>query len=422
MRKFFVVLSVLFAGFQLGAQTTLSAGDVVFLGYNAIGSNAGAPNYLSMVVRKPIDAGTTIYLTNQIWNSSTSSFNTPVSGGKQGTIKLVFDEAVSIGQIVEVLFSTASNYLKSTVGTVSYTAGSSFDFDPNSSYDEVYVYQYSSGYVFLSGIAWSNNAPTSGLPPGILYSGTSQNAFHNGTNGNNLKCGVWTPATPTSTISFNAALSDSFYRLSNWQFVSSNSITPSGYCPCNPDSVHANITSNLYSIVESNIVFDKYRYTTTGHWQQFNGTSWVALPGGPDWATNTRSREVTLYKSVDLGTVFGSTLFEVADLNIADSGSFSGVKLTVEPGNHLKIHYGLDFVDGNGGSKPSIHLKSASSSGQTYYATLAPTSAMLDDTDGDFIYDLVVTKPGWHHFQSPISSTIGDVSIPSGSFSFVAGR
>jgi hypothetical protein len=419
MRKFFVVLCVLFAGFHLGAQTTLSAGDVVFLGYNAIGSNAGAPNYLSMLVRKPIDAGTTIYLTNQNWNSTNSSFNTPISGGKQGTIKLVFDEAVSIGQIVEILFSTASTYLKSTAGTASYNAGSSFDFDPNSNYDEVYVYQYASGYTFLSGIAWSNTAPSSGLPPGIVYSGSSQNAFHNGTNGNNLKCGVWTPTSPSSTISFNAALSDSFYKLADWEFVSSNTLS-NGYCPCNPDSVGTGIT-NLYAVVESQIVFDKYLYNGLGVWKQHNGTAWVPLVGGPDWSTNTRVKEVTVRKTLTLGSAGGSTVFESARLNIEDTVGNDGVEVIVESGNHMKIHYALSFEDGNAGSKPGIHLKSSVSGSQTYYATLAPTSALLDDADGVFTYDLVVTKPGWHHFQSPISSTFNDIAVPSGSFSFVAG-
>ena len=426
MKKFWIFCALVFAGFSGYGQTTLAAGDVVFLGYNAIGSTQGAPNYVSILVRKPIEVGTTIYLTNQIWNGT--AFNSPVSGGKQGTIQLVFNEPASIGQIIEIIFSTASSSLSSTVGTATYTAGSSFDFDPNSSYDELYIYQYNSGYTFLTGMAWSNNAPSSGIPSGITYSGTGQNAFYNGTNGNNLKCGVWTPTSSSSSIAFNASLASSFYNNAQWAFVTTNTITTNGYCPCNPDSSHADITNNLYALIESNILFDKYLYNKLGVWKQWNGTNWAPLSGGPDWGANTRIKEVIFHKSLSLGnsTTFAQSTFEVARLTIEDTAGYEdGVTLTIQPGSALKIHYGLSFVD-NGGTKPSIRLKSAHAAGQTYYATLDPTSATLDDPDGEFIYDLHVQYPGWHHFQSPISTTFANVSATAispatSTFTFTAG-
>ena len=425
MKKFWIFCALVFAGFSGYGQTTLAAGDVVFLGYNAIGSTQGAPNFVSILVRKPIEVGTTIYLTNQIWN--VTAFDPPVSGGKQGTIQLVFNEPASIGQIIEIIFSTASSSLSSTVGTATYTAGSSFDFDPNSSYDELYIYQYNSGYTFLTGMAWSNNAPSSGIPSGITYSGTGQNAFYNGTNGNNLKCGVWTPTSSSSSIAFNASLASSFYNNAQWAFVSTNTIT-NGYCPCNPDSSHADITNNLYAIIKSNILFDKYLYNKTGVWKQWNGTNWAPLSGGPDWGANTRIKEVIFHKSLSLGdnTTFAQSTFEVARLTIEDTAGYEdGVTLTIQPGSALKIHYGLSFVD-NGGTKPSIRLKSAHAAGQTYYATLDPTSATLEDPDGEFIYDLHVQYPGWHHFQSPISTTFANVSATAispatSTFTFTAG-
>jgi hypothetical protein len=51
---------------------------------------------------------------------------------------------------------------------------------------------------------------------------------------------------------------------------------------------------------------------------------------------------------------------------------------------------------------------------------LDPTSATLDDPDGEFIYDLHVQYPGWHHFQSPISTSFVNVSATS-TFAFTAG-
>jgi hypothetical protein len=416
------VLSLLFiALFQIAqGQTTLSAGDIAFIGYNAIGSNAGAPNFVSFLVRKPIESGTIIYLTNQNWNSTSSAFDSPITNGKQGTIKLVFDEPASIGQIIEIIFTTTSSYLKTTVGLATYTSGNKFDFDPANDYNELYLYQYNTGYTFLTGMAWNNNAPSgSSIPPNMVFSGSSQNAFYNGTNGNNLKCGVWTPTNPNTAIAFSANLSTSFYDNARWNFVTSNTVS-GGYCPCNPDSVDANITNNLYSIIENNITFDKYLYNKSGNWRQWNGTSWVALASGPDWGTNTRTKEVILNKSLSLGTANTNSTFECAKLTIQDTtGGDDGVTLTVESGNSLKIHQGLSFID-NGTLKPGIYLKSSHSGGQTYFATLDPTSAHLDDVDGNFKYDLHIQYPGWHHFQSPISATFSSISSSS-SFQFKSG-
>lgn len=423
MKKFIFGLLLIgtIASSMVYGQTTLTQGDIVFLGYNAIGSNSGAPNFISMLVRKPIESGTTIFLTNQNWNSSNSSFNAPIVGGKQGTIQLVFNEPASIGQIVEVIFSTTSSSLRSTVGLVTYTQGNSFDFDPGNDYDVIYVYQNSPSLTFLSGMAWSNTAPSSSLPPNIVFSGANQNAFFNGTNGNNLKCGVWTPTSTTSIIAFNASLSSSFYNNAQWNFVTSN-ILSGVYCPCNPDSIHPNIT-NLYSVIESNIAFDKYLYNVSGNWKQWNGTSWTPLSGGPDWNTNTRTKEVIVHKSLSLGNAsapFGSTIFECARLTVEDTATGDdGVTLTIQPGNSLKIHYGLSFIN-NGNLKPTIRLKSAHYNGQTYFATLDPTSADLSDADGDFKYDLHIQYPGWHHFQSPISATFNSISSSS-NFQFISG-
>ncbi len=415
--------AILISLFQIAqGQSTLSSGDVVFIGYNAIGSNAGAPNFVSMLVLKPIESGTTIYLTNQKWNSTSSDFDSPITNGKQGTIKLQFNEPASIGQIIEVIFSTSSSYLRSTVGLVSYTSGTKFDFDPASDYNEIYLYQYSSNYTFLSGLVWDNKAPTgSAVPPSMVFSGTSQNAFFNGTNGNNYKCGTWIPSSPSASINFNTNLSSGFYNSTNWLFTTSNAVS-GGYCPCNPDSIHSNITNNLYSIIETNITFDRYLFNKLGNWRQWNGSRWIALNPGPDWSTNTRTKEVIINKNLTIGTANNTGTFECAKLTIQDtSGGDDGVTLTVESGNSIKIHQSLSFID-NGTLKPGIYFKSSHSSGQTYFATLDPTSAHLGDVDGNFKYDLHIQYPGWHHFQSPISATFNSINpSSSSSFQFTSG-
>ena len=438
MKKFWIFCALVFAGFTGYGQTTLAAGDVAFIGYNALGSNSGAPNFLAFICRKPIDVGTVLYISNQNWNGT--SFDSPISGGKQGTIKLTFNEPISIGQTVEIVFSTSSSYLKSSVGQVAYTAGNSFDFDPASNYNEVYAFQSSTGLTFITGLVWDNKAPTT-VPSGLVFtSGSSRNAFFNGINGNSTKCAIWRPSSPTATIDFNGTLNNTFYSsFSNWEQVNSNSIS-NGYCPCNPDSIHANITNNLYTIISEQIVFSKYLYNNAGNWKQWNGTAWDPLVGGPDWGlvsgnSNSRTREIIIHKSLAIGdgSTYTTDLFECAKLTVEDSASSgggsgnSGVTLTVLPGSALKIHYALSFIDQNGSSKPSIQLKSAHSAGTTHYASIDPTTATLNDPDGDFIYDLHIQYPGWHHLQSPISSTFANIGVtpPSGAgkttFAFTPG-
>ena len=443
MKKFWIFCALVFAVFSGHGQTTLAAGELVILGYNATGNggNTNAPSMISLLARKSLSSGTEIFITNQKWNGSGFNAVNTSNNVEQGTIRVTFNEPISVGQIIEIQFNKTTNSLKTTVGLATYTAGSKFDFDPSSAENEVYCYQYaSSTYTFLTGIVWDNSVP-SAPPPGMIFSGSTQNAFCLGVNGNSYKCGVWVPSTPTTPINFNADLNTSFYAFADWLFVQSNntsSKTVNGitytYCPCNPDTVSTGI-ENLFAIVESNIAFSKYLYSKNGIWRQLNEVTgkWEGIPGStgePDWSTETSEREVIINKSLSLGpssSPFGSTIFECATLTVQDTlGGEDGVTLSINPGNALKINYELNFVDAGGVSKPSLRLKSAHAAGQTYYAKLDPTSATLDDPDGEFIYDLHVQYPGWHHFQSPISTTFANVSATAispatSTFTFTAG-
>jgi hypothetical protein len=67
----------------------------------------------------------------------------------------------------------------------------------------------------------------------------------------------------------------------------------------------------------------------------------------------------------------------------------------------------LDLSSSSG--SPKIKLSSAlGNDGNKYFAQIAPTAA---DLNGTYEYELLITKPGWHHFYSPISSQLADVGI-----------
>jgi hypothetical protein len=436
-----------FGSLAVQAATDLNEGDIVFIGYNSMsnnGTNVNNPNYFAFITRKPIEIGTVIYFTNQEWNGS--GFDAPASGKKQGTIKLVFNESISLGQPVEIIYSVnTAGYLKSTKGIVSYESGNTFDFDPTpiNRVKEIYVYQTSPNTSYISGLVWDNAIPSS-YPTGLDFSNTSsKNAAITGFNGNSAKCGIWAPSSVSAPIYFNQTLDVSFYDniSGNWKFVSSNALN-GGYCPCNPDSVHANITAALYSIIESNLTFDKYRYDSKGNWAQYDGTNWTPLltPNGtPDWGLNTRSKEVILHKSLVLEintSAFNYDVFECAKLTIEDTIGQDGVTITLKPGNVLFIYNAIDFIDCNisnsdpllgTGNKPKLKFKSGSSGTDNYYALLGSTIANMNDLDGDFQYEYLIQNPGWHHLQSPISSQFNSIGVTpqtgaTSTFSFGSGN
>ena len=434
MRKFFVVLCVLFAGFHLGAQTTLSAGDVIFIGYNSYQNPTAAyPNFISLLARVPIQSGTKIYLTNQDWDATTQKFDA-LTTSPWGTIQITFDEDISIGQIIEVKFSTTdSSLLKSTVGVPKHMNGKFFDFN-HQNQDDLYIYQNATSPTVLSGMAWKDApTPASEIPTGINFSGVNQNAFEAKINGSSEKCGLWTPLTPSTQINFSSSIGSNFYDSNNWVFYngggtnltvakSTNGGGSGLYCPCNPDSAGVTGLTNLYAAVEANIEFDRYLYNKNGHWRVFNSATskWDATTV-PDWGTVTKKYEVILNKSYTLPQPLATdTLtFECATLTIQDTASGpDGVQLIVPPGAALKIHYGLHFLDGHGTIRPSIYFQTDFQSGKHVYSVLAPTSAMLNDPDGDFIYDLRVQRPGWHHFQSPISTAFTSITPSNLNFAF----
>ena len=408
-------------------QTTLGAGDLVFIHYNSVGTITGS---LSLMSRVPILSGTSIDITNRQWvttgsgPSAVDGFQTTQSN--QGTISLLFTENVSIGQVVKLDFqvNTANPTVSSSIGSVSFL-GNKFDFGQHTGSNnlgQAWIYQGSAATpTFITGLSWKGT-PNPRPSTMIFTAGATQTAFDLDINGNSEKCGCWTQYTdPTnnttaaSSVNFSSTLNNSFYNRSVWIFATSNSINATlGINPCSP--------SPIYTYLESNVVFTKYRFgRTANQWDaySYSTNSWTANVTAPNWTSDTRDKEVILYQNLELGTFNAGSpsqaTYEVAVLTLVDSVNTSGtinnnVTLTLTAGNVLHPYYGVSMVDKNTGTagSPSLHLKSAAGTNtKIYYAQIAPTSAQLN---GTYTYDVYIAKSGWHHLTSPIHSTLQEVT------------
>ena len=112
------VMQPVFARTALAAGTTLSAGDIAFVGINSDGDDG-----FSFVVLKEITAGTSIYITDNGWNDDGSGFS---AYDGDGIIKWTADSALSAGTVVYIKTSnngvvtdgSGNTYLDATSGTV----------------------------------------------------------------------------------------------------------------------------------------------------------------------------------------------------------------------------------------------------------------------------------------------------------------
>ncbi len=419
MNRFFCALVLSVSTLGLYCQTTLGAGDLVFIHYNSIG-NVGDIGSLAFISRVPIHTGTTISITNRQWVTSSSVDQFQTMQSDQGTISILFTEDVAIGQVVTINYQVrkSSPTVTSTLGTVSFS-GNQFDFgkkDGSNNLGQVWVYQGSDASpTFITGLSW-NGIPNPSPSTMIFTSGSTQTAFDLAIGGNSQKCGCWTQYTdPTNNttaannVNFSSTLNNSFYKRTVWIFATSNSTnTTLGINPCSP--------SQIYTYLESNVVFAKYRYgQTVNQWDafSFSTNSWTSNVTAPNWTSDTRDKEVIVYQNLELGTFStsspSSTNYECAVLTLKDSVN-NNVTLTLTPGNVLSPYYGVTMSDLNSGTagSPMIHLKSApDNTGKMHYAQIAPTSSTLN---GTYVYDLYIAKSGWHHLTSPIQSTLAQVT------------
>ena len=348
MKNLIIALVALIGLSTLTAQTSLSAGDIAFVGFRLPAGNSAPTASLHFISRSAMASGTTFYVTNQTYDNGLQNYSS-----NQGGFKIVLNEPISIGQPISITYQQTGTWstatVSSTVGVVT-KEGNDFDFakaTTNNAVDQLWVYQTSGGVTtFITGIFW-DTAPT--LPTGIATTGNSINAVALNISGNSEKCACWTPyhivetsSTPKSSISFSDNLLNTFYRKESWVFKSSNSSGGGSLKSFDNKNVHNNVStidacnpftgtgaSAPLEWLTTNIIFDKYRWGRTANtWEGFtlSSNTWTTT-SAPDWSTNSAEREIILYQNLNLG---GGSVYGTFDPANPASSDLQVAKLTIK--------------------------------------------------------------------------------------------
>ncbi|WP_291860463.1 T9SS type A sorting domain-containing protein [Marinilabilia sp.] len=212
-----LVVFALFAGTSLFSQTTLTAGDIAFVGINADGSDD-----FSFLLLKDIEVNTVLKITDQGWSNTSNSFY--VTSGDETLIWTATSNMAS-GSIIHI--TTAANdgtTLDPDVASVGSLTGNT---TIGSFGDQVFIYQgTSTSPTFITGIHFNvepssntsdwdgmaNSTGTTQLPP-QLTNGVNAIWVHNSgvENDNFIYNGAITFG---NAATLNAAIND----VSNWSF------------------------------------------------------------------------------------------------------------------------------------------------------------------------------------------------------------
>lgn len=376
----FVSMNVMMQG-----QTQLQLGDLAFVHFDQV----SAPRSFSFLSRTFIDQGTVFYISNRDWSNSNGVFSG--TNSKHADLKISIDEPLSPGQPFNIEYG--AGIVNSDLVSANYEVGNDFEFSNSTGLRKLWIYQLEgTDTVFITGVLW--NGTVSDVPKALA---STDYLFDLEVSGASTKCGCISETIPQFNLTDN--IKSNFYDKSNWSFSNNNS-QPNP--PCNQE--------DFFNVVKNNIQLDLYRY---GHPQDrtgANGTStsmrwtggtasqninevWSDLTSGPDWATETAVRRVEIHEDYSLS---GQRAFTCASLFIA-----AGKTLTLEPGAILAVGQTLD----NNGT---IHCKSGMVGSDKLFAQIAPTNAELN---GIFIYDVLINNPEWHHFMSPIVSSLGNIQF-----------
>lgn len=298
------------------SQTTLSAGDILFTGYNAIPTGGVAPDTFSFVVMVPITSGTVIYFTERGYQGGTTW---QASGTTEGTISWT-SGAVAVGDEVQIAGFGASAATINGVanGSVAIVAGgnATTGLSLSNAGDQVIAFQGGSGNpagvgaVMISGISWALScgtttiagwngagctygAQSSAMPPG-LTGGT--NAFLAGTAGatpnsdhGKFNCN----GTPYSSV---ASLKTAILTLSNWVFSTGGttvydlpSACGSFYASCS-NPVITTAPSNSTVCNSANTTFTVAATGASGYqWQVNSGAGFSNISAGAPYSNVTTS-------------------------------------------------------------------------------------------------------------------------------------
>ncbi len=428
--------------FQMAQGQTIGSGDVLFLGFKVTtSSNDG---FITILPKVPIPSGTSMKITNKYYRSATGITSLRKSGASdassQGTITLTFTESVSAGKAFIVSFSGST--VTTSLGSA--TLSGSFDFGNSSVNDQLFLYMGTDANpTFLSALWYpsqlnnftdQNDNPTSTF----IWSGSTQNSLHISSNGNSLKCACFYPFTSTvsgntttwtslSTIDLSLNPSSLFYDLNAyWVKTTSNS-----FDPCSQSDVQTAVVDAIDAKTDFSLIYSygKKRDNTnntsslapTKWFIRSQGTWTEKAAGYSPWnhashADSTVNASFYIYNELTLGT-FDSVNpsakeFKVGKLTLVDTtittvSGFSAANLIISAGNILFPQTQLAVSPNNSTTVKFKFRSTTSSTGKQHYAQIAPTNAKLN---GTYEYSLLINKPGWHHIQSPINTTWGNVT------------
>lgn len=297
------------------AQTTLSAGDIVFTGYDGTPIAGTAADIFSFVLMTPISASTVIYFTERGYQGGTTW---QLSGSTEGTISWTVGSALPAGTEVKIagLGGSAATVNAVANGTVAQVAGGNAvtGLSLSNAGDQIIAFQGASGdptniaATMIAGISWHLNCGTtsdagwngsgctygpqsSAMPPG-LTGGTS--AFLAGTalsTPNNSQGKFNCTGTPFSTLS---AMRTAIMTKSNWTF-SSETISvitlPAAcgtfYSSCSNPVITAQ-PSNRTICVNGNTTYSTSATGATGYqWQVNTGSGFNNISNGGVYSNAT---------------------------------------------------------------------------------------------------------------------------------------
>lgn len=163
--------------------TSLAAGDIAFVGYDA-----DNPDDFAFVILRDIEAGTTITFTDNGWSTTTNALRTT-----EGSYTYTAPTALSAGTVIH----PTTDSTKGGVNTPVYTSTDAPNFSFNTDGDQIIAYQgsaanptllYAINFADGTGTFAANgtNASTSALPPGLVLGQTAlalgtDNGRYNGT-------------------------------------------------------------------------------------------------------------------------------------------------------------------------------------------------------------------------------------------------
>ncbi|MDX2002247.1 MAG: T9SS type A sorting domain-containing protein [Chitinophagales bacterium] len=213
LRRIATLFFAFFACTTLNAQTTLSAGDIAFTGFNS-----DDPDVFSFVLLRDINATTNIFFTDNGWSQSS-----PTSGSFRNNEGIILwtsptTNGLPCGTQITISGTTAS------LGVVNVISGS---FALATSGDQILAYQGTTSTptftaaIQFNGTTWDADATssnTSAVPQG-LTNGTNAVAVGNEDNGQ-YNCSV-----TTGVVALRSAINNS----SNWS-ISSNILTQPPSC------------------------------------------------------------------------------------------------------------------------------------------------------------------------------------------------